>query len=188
MERAPAAGTAGIGCIPHAPRARGGQNHLPPVPSAPPRNDASSVVRLAGPAVPANTRRPPVDDLRTLTGGLGVHSVLECVGISEAQLAAVSIARPGGAVGCHDNQQIGRPNSDASTGAVSVGPGHQHANARRRRRTKGSFALSPACVRRNRFTACAAAGYSTPRTPGDPRRAGSGRDLGRGGRGFDEPS
>jgi threonine dehydrogenase-like Zn-dependent dehydrogenase len=34
-----------------------------------------------------------------LTNGLGAHSVLECVGLSDSMLTAVSIARPGGAVG-----------------------------------------------------------------------------------------
>ncbi len=34
-----------------------------------------------------------------LTKGLGVHSVLECVGYGESTRAALSIARPGGAVG-----------------------------------------------------------------------------------------
>lgn len=34
-----------------------------------------------------------------LTGGLGAHSVLECVGHGESTLTALSIARPGGAVG-----------------------------------------------------------------------------------------
>jgi threonine dehydrogenase-like Zn-dependent dehydrogenase len=37
--------------------------------------------------------------VRALTAGLGAHSVLECVGHGEAMLTAVSIARPGGAVG-----------------------------------------------------------------------------------------
>src|SRR5204863_9803898 len=37
--------------------------------------------------------------VRELTGGLGVHSVLECVGTDQAMLAAIGIARPGGAVG-----------------------------------------------------------------------------------------
>jgi threonine dehydrogenase-like Zn-dependent dehydrogenase len=37
--------------------------------------------------------------VRGLTGGLGVHSVLECVGTEQAMLTAVSIARPGGAIG-----------------------------------------------------------------------------------------
>src|SRR5437588_3512873 len=40
-----------------------------------------------------------VERVRELTGGLGVHSVLECVGLEQSMLTAVSIARPGGAVG-----------------------------------------------------------------------------------------
>jgi threonine dehydrogenase-like Zn-dependent dehydrogenase len=40
-----------------------------------------------------------VERLRDLTGGFGVHSVLECVGTEQAMLASVSITRPGGAVG-----------------------------------------------------------------------------------------
>jgi threonine dehydrogenase-like Zn-dependent dehydrogenase len=37
--------------------------------------------------------------VRELTGGLGVHSVLECVGLEQSTATAISIARPGGAVG-----------------------------------------------------------------------------------------
>src|SRR5437588_1566775 len=40
-----------------------------------------------------------IERVRELTGGLGVHSVLECVGLEQSMLTAVSIARPGGAVG-----------------------------------------------------------------------------------------
>src|SRR6186713_2276067 len=40
-----------------------------------------------------------VERVRELTGGLGAHSVLECVGHAQAMLTAISIARPGGAVG-----------------------------------------------------------------------------------------
>ena len=40
-----------------------------------------------------------VERVRELTGGLGAHSVLECVGHGESMLTAVSIARAGGAVG-----------------------------------------------------------------------------------------
>jgi len=40
-----------------------------------------------------------VDQVRELTGGQGVHSVLECVGLEQAMNTAISIARPGGAVG-----------------------------------------------------------------------------------------
>lgn len=37
--------------------------------------------------------------VRELTHGFGVHSVLECVGLEESMRTAISIARPGGAVG-----------------------------------------------------------------------------------------
>jgi threonine dehydrogenase-like Zn-dependent dehydrogenase len=37
--------------------------------------------------------------VRDLTGGFGAHSVLECVGHGLSMLTAVSVARPGGAVG-----------------------------------------------------------------------------------------
>ena len=40
-----------------------------------------------------------VERVRKLTGGFGVHSVLECVGLEQSTLTAISIARPGGAVG-----------------------------------------------------------------------------------------
>src|SRR5215218_9150410 len=40
-----------------------------------------------------------IERVRELTGGLGAHSVLECVGLGEAMRTAVSIARAGGAVG-----------------------------------------------------------------------------------------
>ncbi len=37
--------------------------------------------------------------MRELTGGLGAHSVLECVGLEQSTFTALSIACPGGAVG-----------------------------------------------------------------------------------------
>ena len=40
-----------------------------------------------------------MERVRKLTGGVGAHSVLECVGTDQAMLTAMSIARPGGAVG-----------------------------------------------------------------------------------------
>jgi threonine dehydrogenase-like Zn-dependent dehydrogenase len=40
-----------------------------------------------------------VERVHKLTNGLGVHSVLECVGLEQSMLTAISIARPGGAVG-----------------------------------------------------------------------------------------
>jgi threonine dehydrogenase-like Zn-dependent dehydrogenase len=40
-----------------------------------------------------------IERVRDLTGGFGVHSVLECVGYEQSTLTALSIVRPGGAVG-----------------------------------------------------------------------------------------
>jgi len=40
-----------------------------------------------------------VERVLELTGGLGAHSVLECVGLEQSTLTAISITRPGGAVG-----------------------------------------------------------------------------------------
>jgi len=50
--------------------------------------------------------------VRELTGGLGVHSVLECVGAGDAMLTAVNIARAGGAVG-----RVGVPHYAATPGS-----------------------------------------------------------------------
>ena len=53
-----------------------------------------------------------VERVRELTDGLGVHSVLECVGLEQAVVTALEIARPGGAVG-----RVGIPeNETAPTG------------------------------------------------------------------------
>ncbi len=40
-----------------------------------------------------------VERVRALTGGLGVHSVLECVGHTQSMETALGIVRPGGAIG-----------------------------------------------------------------------------------------
>jgi threonine dehydrogenase-like Zn-dependent dehydrogenase len=40
-----------------------------------------------------------IERVRELTGGYGVHSALECVGLAQAMQTAIEIARPGGAVG-----------------------------------------------------------------------------------------
>src|SRR6187397_2959944 len=53
-----------------------------------------------------------IERVRELTGGLGAHSVLECVGLEQSTLTAMSIARPGGAVG-----RVGVP-QDASIPAA----------------------------------------------------------------------
>src|SRR5438034_10472026 len=53
-----------------------------------------------------------VERVRALTGGLGVHSVLECVGLEQAVYTAISIARPGGAVG-----RVGVPQDEKTPGS-----------------------------------------------------------------------
>ncbi len=40
-----------------------------------------------------------IERVKALTGGFGVHSVLECVGTEQAMLTSISIARAGGAIG-----------------------------------------------------------------------------------------
>jgi threonine dehydrogenase-like Zn-dependent dehydrogenase len=66
-----------------------------------------------------------VERVRQLTGGYGVHSVLECVGLEQSMLTAISIARPGGAVG-----RVGVPQDETMPGSqpafynnVTVGGG-----------------------------------------------------------------
>jgi hypothetical protein len=48
-----------------------------------------------------------IERIRELTGGFGVHSVLECVGSEQAIDDAVAMARPGGAIG-----RVGVPHYD----------------------------------------------------------------------------
>src|SRR5438034_4453974 len=50
--------------------------------------------------------------VRALAGGLGVHSVLECVGTDQAMRTAIGIGRPGGAVG-----RVGVPHYEAIPGS-----------------------------------------------------------------------
>jgi len=49
-----------------------------------------------------------VERVRELTGGLGAHSALECVGLGEATVTALGIVRPGGSVG-----RVGVPQEEA---------------------------------------------------------------------------
>jgi threonine dehydrogenase-like Zn-dependent dehydrogenase len=49
-----------------------------------------------------------VERVRTLTRGVGVHSILECVGTDESMRSAMGMARPGGAVG-----RVGVPHYEA---------------------------------------------------------------------------
>src|SRR2546421_7741151 len=53
-----------------------------------------------------------VERVKQLTGGHGVHSVLECVGLDQSVETAIEIARPGGAVG-----RVGVPQHTAIPGA-----------------------------------------------------------------------
>jgi threonine dehydrogenase-like Zn-dependent dehydrogenase len=53
-----------------------------------------------------------VERVKELTGGHGVHSVLECVGLDQSVETAIEIARPGGAVG-----RVGVPQHTAIPGA-----------------------------------------------------------------------
>ena len=49
-----------------------------------------------------------IERVRELTGGQGVHAVLECVGSDQAMLTSVGIARAGGAIG-----RVGVPHYDS---------------------------------------------------------------------------
>src|SRR5437016_5886272 len=53
-----------------------------------------------------------IEHVKQLTGGHGVHSVLECVGLDQSVETAIEIARPGGAVG-----RVGVPQHTAIPGA-----------------------------------------------------------------------
>src|SRR6185503_17560673 len=54
-----------------------------------------------------------VEKVRQLTGGLGAHSVLECVGHGQSMETALLIARAGGAVG-----RVGVPQDAAMPAAI----------------------------------------------------------------------
>jgi threonine dehydrogenase-like Zn-dependent dehydrogenase len=56
-----------------------------------------------------------IQRVRDLTGGLGAHSVLECVGLEQATVTALSVARAGGAVG-----RVGVPQDRAIPAGVET--------------------------------------------------------------------
>ena len=56
-----------------------------------------------------------VERVRELTGGFGVHSVLECVGSGDAMQTAAAIARPGGAIG-----RVGVPHYEGIPSAMGL--------------------------------------------------------------------
>jgi threonine dehydrogenase-like Zn-dependent dehydrogenase len=55
-----------------------------------------------------------VERVRELTGGLGADSVLECVGLEQAIVTALEIARPGGAIGL-----VGVPEHDTTPTGIA---------------------------------------------------------------------
>ncbi|MBJ7472363.1 MAG: zinc-binding dehydrogenase, partial [Solirubrobacteraceae bacterium] len=62
--------------------------------------------------VVAERGKAATERVRELTGGLGAHSVLECVGYEESFLTATKIARSGGAIG-----RVGVPQSASIPGS-----------------------------------------------------------------------
>jgi threonine dehydrogenase-like Zn-dependent dehydrogenase len=56
-----------------------------------------------------------VERVRELTDGLGVHSALECVGHGESTVTALSIVRPGGALG-----RVGLPQEESIPQGIST--------------------------------------------------------------------
>jgi threonine dehydrogenase-like Zn-dependent dehydrogenase len=55
-----------------------------------------------------------IERVRELTGGLGADSVLECVGLEQAVVTALEIARPGGAIG-----RVGVPEHDTTPTGIA---------------------------------------------------------------------
>jgi threonine dehydrogenase-like Zn-dependent dehydrogenase len=55
-----------------------------------------------------------VERVRELTGDLGAHSVLECVGLEQAVVTALEVARPGGAIG-----RVGVPEHDTTPTGIA---------------------------------------------------------------------
>jgi threonine dehydrogenase-like Zn-dependent dehydrogenase len=67
---------------------------------------ATDIVRERGEAA--------IERVKELTGDLGAHSVLECVGLGESMHTALSIARPGGTVG-----RVGVPQDETIPSGVT---------------------------------------------------------------------
>ncbi len=71
--------------------------------------DRTSLARELGATdVVADRGEAAAERVRELTGGFGVHGVLECVGTEQALQTSVAMTRPGGAVG-----RVGVPHYDA---------------------------------------------------------------------------
>lgn len=68
---------------------------------------ATDIVKERGPEA--------IERVREITGGHGVHSVLECVGLAQAMETAIEITRPGGAIG-----RVGVPQDAAMPGSQTA--------------------------------------------------------------------
>lgn len=71
------------------------------------RSRTDLALELGATDVVAERGDEAAERIRELTGGVGVHGVLECVGTEHATRTAVEIARPGGGVG-----RVGVPHYD----------------------------------------------------------------------------
>ena len=85
-----------------APRRRADHHH------GPPRGPDRARREFGATDVVSERGAEAVERVKELTGGYGVHSVLECVGHDQSMETAIAIARPGGAVG-----RVGVPQHDA---------------------------------------------------------------------------
>jgi threonine dehydrogenase-like Zn-dependent dehydrogenase len=72
------------------------------------RRPASRRRRSADAVASSERGDEAVERVREVTNGFGAHSVLECVGYEQATVTALSIARPGGAVG-----RVGLPQQES---------------------------------------------------------------------------
>src|SRR3954451_24483210 len=62
-----------------------------------------------------------VERVREMTGGFGVHSVLECVGHGQSMETAIGIARPGGHIG-----RVGVPQDETLPASLPAFFGNLH--------------------------------------------------------------
>ena len=79
-----------------------------------------------------------VERVRELTEGFGVHCALECVGLDASTLTAISIVRPGGAVG-----RVGVPQGEAMPASQPAFYGNVTVSARPRPPARTSKSCCP---------------------------------------------
>ena len=78
--------------------------------------DRTALARAFGATDIVSERGPEaIERVRQLTGGHGVHAVLECVGLAQAMETAVEITRAGGAIG-----RVGVPQGTAMPGSQTA--------------------------------------------------------------------